>query len=53
MSKLEHIETKPYFAWFPVKTDKGWAWFEWVLVEINYAPEIYQGLLPTKKYYKL
>lgn len=40
-----------WFAWRPVKTNKGWEWWTYVTKVIDQRPEVYLGLMEEVSYW--
>lgn len=52
-SYKDYINTDRWFAWFPVKTDEGWVWWNYVERTIDDCPVQYLGLETITTYKKI
>ncbi len=50
MQNTKLVKESMFFAWYPVRTDKGWKWLKTVNRIIDERPEYYLGLLPEITY---
>ena len=50
MKNIDYVYESRWYAWHPVRTDKGWVWLKYVTKIVDERPLVYCGLLETTEY---